>query len=161
MSEIPTASRQVVSERDLDRCVRCGGRSGAWHHRRRRRVEDSHTHEACNGILLCITCHAWVHANPKLAREMGWIVSAWDLPPAHPVMTFAYGWVSLRCDGTFVLLGACEQCDKPAVLEGGLCLECLSDEVCCPNPAVAVHRMCGCRGAAGVALQRLRERMEA
>jgi len=32
-------------------------------------------HGVENLVGLCMTCHHWVHANPRLAREHGWIVS--------------------------------------------------------------------------------------
>jgi len=135
-NEIPEWSRKALLVRDLNRCVRCGGMGSAWHHRRRRRVQDSHTHEPCNGVTLCVVCHSWVHANPRLSTEQGWIVSAWNLPINNPVLTFAYGWAFLNCDGTLVLAGECEECETIAVLEKGLCLDCLITEVGARNPMV-------------------------
>lgn len=159
---IPTKSRETVTARDHHHCVRCGGRGNQWHHRRRKRVEDEHTHQACNGITLCPVCHAWVHANPDLARAFGWIVSAWeDRPDTMPIYTFLWGWTLLACDGTVTLLNECEGCEKPALLEGGLCLSCLTEEVCCATPQEAVFRMCGCGGGASTAIRRLKERMQA
>lgn len=161
MNPIPTKSRLVVRTRDQGRCVRCGGVGGEWHHRRRRRVTDTHTHEACNGITLCPVCHAWVHANPAMAKSFGWIVSAWETDPsAHPVNMFLWGWAGLRCDGTVVLLSECEECEKPALLDGGLCVDCLALERCCGSPQEAVALGCGCGGAAAVAIRRLRERLD-
>lgn len=75
---IPPLSRTLVKNREQERCARCGVLSprGQWHHRRRRAVRDEHTHCPCNGVWLCITCHTWVHANPFMARQRGFIVSA-------------------------------------------------------------------------------------
>lgn len=158
---IPTKSRDVVRARDQRRCVRCGGAGIDYHHRRRRGVVDSHTHEACNGITLCPVCHAWVHANPDVARAFGWIVTAWESNPrVMPVSTFLWGWVELRCDGTLTLLSECEGCEKPALLDGGLCLDCLMVERCCGSPQEAVARSCGCGGAAAVAIRNLKARMD-
>lgn len=101
-NEIPTKSRQLLRQRDEGQCVRCGsGQGSQWHHRRRRGIKGGHfQHCACNGVTLCPTCHTWVHANPALARERGFIVSAHiDEPNAVPVDAF-YGKVLLDCDGT-------------------------------------------------------------
>jgi hypothetical protein len=97
---IPLASRIVVEHRDNRHCVRCGGIGGPWHHRRRRDVRDEHQHCACNGIILCKTCHAFVHSHPETAREQGWIVSAHvGQPFSVPVWTARYGWVTHDCEG--------------------------------------------------------------
>lgn len=76
MSEasIPTSVRVAVRARDAGHCVRCGvGGQLHVHHRQRRRDGG---HGLANCISLCSTCHHWVHANPILARDGGFIVSA-------------------------------------------------------------------------------------
>lgn len=128
MNLIPTAARLIVAARDEGRCVRCGGKGREWHHRRRRGVKDIHTHAACNGITTCTVCHAWCHANPKIARSMGWIVSAHDDPHETAVHTYRWGWVLLSHDGTFDLVGECEECESVTFTERGLCLSCLRKE---------------------------------
>lgn len=162
-NEIPHALLVVIDERDKGRCVRCGGLGGGRHHRRRRRVIDSHTHEPCNVVTLCVTCHDWVHSHPNVAKQMGWIVKPWANPLDHPVYHYQYGWVRLECDGTFLLAGECENCERIAPLETGLCLACLREEVCHMTAQAAADEMCGCGGSAGQALTRLldRERIEA
>lgn len=100
MTEIPTASRLIVGDRDRNRCVRCGGRGYEWHHRRTRAVRDVHQHCACNGVLLCRTCHTWVHQHPAEARPLGLIVSKFNATPfAIPVVT-VWGTRFHDCDGT-------------------------------------------------------------
>lgn len=97
---IPELARVLVRGRDRDQCVRCRMPGSAWHHRRGRSVPDGHQHCACNGIILCDTCHRWVHANPLVARLKGWIVSRHaDQPGDVPVEHALYGWVTLECDG--------------------------------------------------------------
>lgn len=81
MSEIPLSRRTQVLLRDKGRCVRCNGRGTDWHHRRSRLVRDDHQHCTCVGVLLCRTCHSWVHANPMPARREGWIVSKFERQP--------------------------------------------------------------------------------
>jgi 5-methylcytosine-specific restriction enzyme A len=98
---IPTESRRVVNDRDKGLCVRCRGRGSEWHHRRSRSVKDEHRHCPCNGILLCHTCHAWVHANPFEARGKGWIVSRYGDPTASQLHTARLGWIRLHCDGNY------------------------------------------------------------
>jgi 5-methylcytosine-specific restriction protein A len=101
--EIPTASRQQVRRRDGNRCFRCGAPTlhGEWHHRRSRSIRDEHTHHPCNGILLCGTCHRWVHAHPLLARISGWIVSRHTALPGDVAAVSHRGSLFLKCDGMF------------------------------------------------------------
>jgi hypothetical protein len=98
-NEIPTAKRAAVKVRDNWRCVRCGGPGAEWHHRRSRSVRDEHRHDTCNGVLLCSTCHRWVHAHPFAARNTGFIVSRHAMPFTEPVLCAMRGWVLLTCDG--------------------------------------------------------------
>lgn len=96
---IPAESRETVTRRDRGLCFRCGGTGTDWHHRRSRRVRDEHTHCACNGLLLCRTCHKWAHANPRDAMELGYIVSQWS---DHPGLTLVFrtdGWWHVDCAG--------------------------------------------------------------
>lgn len=157
-NDIPTASRLIVGARDNMHCTRCGGKGNEWHHRRRRGVKDSHTHAACNGITLCFICHAWVHANARIARSMGWIVSSHGDPHEEPVHTFMYQWVLLNHDGTMHLVGECEGCETVTFLQRGLCMTCLRKEVCCSSPEGAAAVLCGCGGAAAMDLRKLIER---
>jgi hypothetical protein len=92
----------MVQQREGGRCALCvGGRGVDWHHRRSRRVRADHRHCACNGLLLCRTCHSWAHANPDEAQAVGSVVSQWvDEPFLVPLHT-ALGWWQLRCDGAY------------------------------------------------------------
>lgn len=100
---IPTASRIQVKVRDGGRCARCGVLTevGQWHHRRSRSVRDLLTHSAANGVWLCPTDHAWVHANPLLARQSGFIVSRYADPSEVPINHVLFGWVRLTTDGAW------------------------------------------------------------
>lgn len=102
---IPSDVSLVIADRDQRLCVRCGAsRSLHRHHRRGRRVHDAHTHCACNLILLCSVCHAWVHANPRRATEFGYILSRYVTKPfVHRMLHVRWQWISLFCDGTFTL----------------------------------------------------------
>lgn len=102
-SPIPPASRAIVRKRDADMCVRCfAHKMLEWHHRRTRNVVDLHQHCACNGVLLCHTCHTYLHANPEEARGHGLIVSSYeDQPFTVPYRQGLAGlWVQNLCDGT-------------------------------------------------------------
>lgn len=98
---IPTKSRELVAARERRRCLRCGApaQAGEWHHRRGRSVRDAHTHCACNGVWLCNTCHAQVHAEPFIARMMGWIVHRNEAEPGTVPVSTWYGVLLLQCDG--------------------------------------------------------------
>jgi len=96
---IPPQSRDLVRTRDMDQCVRCAGRGYEWHHRRSRRVRDDHTHCPCVGVLLCRTCHLWVHAHVFEARRQGLIVSQYQTAPSTvPVFTHL-GLLLMDCEG--------------------------------------------------------------
>ena len=97
---IPKRSRDVVRARDRHRCVRCQipAPNGHWHHRRSRSIRDAHTHCPCNGVWLCPTCHAFVHAHPQQAREEGLIAPRSANPQAVPFRT-PLGWRLPDCDG--------------------------------------------------------------
>lgn len=71
MSDIPSAVRTAVKERQNDQCARCGS-AGAQHHHRMRRREGGHG--KANIVYLCATDHRWVHANPAAAQEQGYII---------------------------------------------------------------------------------------
>lgn len=103
---IPTQSRLTVAKRDGKRCVRCGGgRSLHWHHRRGKRVHDKHTHCACNGISLCTTCHAWVHAHPSQSLDLGYLVSRYSKAPSESrLWHISWGWTYVTCSGGVELL---------------------------------------------------------
>lgn len=73
-TKIPQRSRDAVSKRSMDRCERCGGAGYEAHHRMRRREGG---HDPRNLVLLCGTCHRWVHANPDMAKKTGFIVEPW------------------------------------------------------------------------------------
>lgn len=96
---IPTRSREIVNSRDRRTCVRCACPGREWHHRRSRSVRGEHRHCPCNGVLLCHSCHVWVHKNPADAQEVGLIVSRYeDEPFTVPVRT-VYGVTWQTCDG--------------------------------------------------------------
>lgn len=101
MSEIPTRARNLVRERQMGFCAMCGNSGSEWHHRRRRAVKAGHDpHCACIGVLLCGTDHRWVHANPKQAKETGYIIPPHESEPwTIPLKTYA-GLILNRCDGT-------------------------------------------------------------
>jgi len=62
-------------------------------------VVDEHQHCPCNGILLCRTCHNWVHAHPKDAKAQGLIVGRHvEQPTMVPVIVDDWWWV-MHCSG--------------------------------------------------------------
>lgn len=105
-TEIPPFSRTLVIEREKGRCARCGVAvaRGHWHHRRSRSVHGEHRHCPCNGVWLCPTCHTWVHANPLMARQTGFIVSRHAEPYEVPVTT-PWGVRWNDCEGNFIYEG--------------------------------------------------------
>ena len=98
--DIPPESRALVEQRDRMRCGRCFGPGSEWHHRRSRRVRADHRHCACNGTLMCGTCHRWAHSNPEHARATGFIVQQWEDEPLNVPQLRTDGWWALVCDGS-------------------------------------------------------------
>lgn len=81
---IPQASRDLVHHRSGGHCEIRGADDCAFtatdlHHRKRRRDGG---HAASNLLDACAPCHRNAHAHPQLARERGWIVSAFAVDPA-------------------------------------------------------------------------------
>lgn len=96
-SQIPTAVRRAVDERDARRCVRCGMAGREQHHRTRRREAG---HAISNLVLLCGSCHRHVHANPTEAKATGFIIPPWGEQTSltMPVREFTGQWLLLDDD---------------------------------------------------------------
>jgi hypothetical protein len=96
VSEIPTAARQAVRERQDRQCARCGAAYSEIHHRLRRR-EGGHRLSILVG--LCSTCHRWAHANYPEAQAAGYRISVHETDPAAvPIRTFM-GWMLFDDEG--------------------------------------------------------------
>lgn len=65
-------------------------------------MKDRHQHCACNGVLLCLTCHAYVHRYPSVASGMGYIVSRHETRPSTVLVHSVQGWCVMTCDGDAV-----------------------------------------------------------
>lgn len=102
-SDIPAATRALVIDRDLGRCVRCGrrlaGQPYSIHHRSPRRMGGTSLasiHDPANLILLGGTgstgCHGWVESNRAAAVELGWLVRSGRDPAGQPVLVQWLGW---------------------------------------------------------------------
>ena len=107
--------RQIVLERDLFSCARCGLYIGPFtpcsvHHRRPRGAGGSKrpsTNLPANLILLCGTgvtgCHGWAESNRELAREAGYLLTQQQHPDQEAVFTHR-GWMLLDDEGGFVIV---------------------------------------------------------
>jgi 5-methylcytosine-specific restriction endonuclease McrA len=105
-TRIPSAQRRDVATRDGYRCPRCGCSTlaaGETHHRRSRRVQDSHTHCLCNLLRLCSTCHRDVTVHVEQAMADGWVVSAYEIDPSRVPITTPAGVRQHLCDGSIVV----------------------------------------------------------
>lgn len=80
----------------------CTTRVEQLHHRRMRSQGGRHTVQNLAGI--CEPCHSWVHSHPLVARENGWIVSAYNTPDTAPMLRRGVFSV-LQGDGTVRAIG--------------------------------------------------------
>lgn len=71
------AAKPLVRERSRGRCEaaaspNCSGQGGHVHHRRLR--SQGGTNELDNLLDVCVWCHSFIHGNPALSYERGWLV---------------------------------------------------------------------------------------
>lgn len=90
---MPKDLRAAVHLRAGGRCDLLGCQLGTeWHahHRqlRSRRGPDT----LANLVALCADCHRWVHAHPKHATLIGFMVPSWDDPETSPAFVHGRGW---------------------------------------------------------------------
>lgn len=92
-------AREIILARCKARCEGCGRRitldSMHAHHRKARSA--GRDDRPINLLAFCWRCHGWTHANPRKARELGWIVRGRELPEEVPVMANEVfrGWAGL------------------------------------------------------------------
>lgn len=96
---------EIVDKRDDWSCVRCGKSLyavvGARHHRKlRSQASKAEKHTVSNLIDVCETCHEWIHANPALAYEHGFMVHGYADPRQVPIDHAKWGKCFLWDDGT-------------------------------------------------------------
>lgn len=80
LKPIPVKVREAVKTRADFRCELCRvfGEHLHCHHRRLR--SQGGLNEPANLLYVCYTHHNYIHANPELAYEMGWLVKSTDDP---------------------------------------------------------------------------------
>lgn len=111
MSSKPTdETRRIVQRRDRYRCAICDRETGShWsgdsiHHREPRSHPFDRLHQPENLLQLCGSgttgCHGWVHAHPKRAYQLGYLVHTGKDPATIPVYYRTGGWQQLNADGT-------------------------------------------------------------
>lgn len=94
----------IVDDRDGRSCARCGrslySTVGARHHRKlRSQSSKAEKHTVSNLIDVCEACHEWIHANPALAYEHGYLVHSYDDPRKVPIDHAKWGKVYLWSEG--------------------------------------------------------------
>ena len=57
-------------------CEVCTGEAQHFHHRKMRSAGGSHSER--NGLDTCWACHDFLHANPELSYEHGWLLHSWE-----------------------------------------------------------------------------------
>jgi hypothetical protein len=109
----PPVVRQMILDRDLLACARCGisiDRDGwpgySLQHRDNRGsggTSDPRANLAGNGLTLCgsgVTgCHGWAEDNETAACLLGYAVKSWAEPTSVPVYVHGRGWHLLDNNG--------------------------------------------------------------
>lgn len=83
--------RQIVADRSLGACERCGeyASDGQLHHRRPRQhggTRRPETNLASNALWLCLMCHTGVESYRAEAYDNGWLVRSQQDPVTTPVL---------------------------------------------------------------------------
>jgi len=96
------ATRQLVADRDMRRCVRCGGPGQQIHHRKPRGMggtSDPAINSPANLVLLCLDCHAYIESHRAEACADGWLVGREADPEMVPVVSL-FGHLTFHADGS-------------------------------------------------------------
>ena len=80
-----------ATERDDNRCVRCGAHGIERDHRKNRSQSGWTT--VANIQCLCPSCHRWKSANPAEAMALGFAVPSYARPELWPGWRLHEGWV--------------------------------------------------------------------
>lgn len=80
----------AATERDQNRCVRCGAYGIERDHRQNRQAGNT---VVCNLQGLCPPCHQWKTENPEAALRDGHAVPRWARPELWPGYRVGVGWV--------------------------------------------------------------------
>lgn len=67
-----------------------------WSHRQRRQRGND---VVSNGLAACRECHTWCHANPREAKDKGWMVHSHHPNPAEVPVYWRRGWWLLDDEG--------------------------------------------------------------
>ena len=97
------ATRQLVVDRDMRRCVRCGEPGQQIHHRKPRGMggtSDPAINSPANLVLLCLACHAYIESHRADAYESGWLVRRWQDPAEVTAWDLAGIEIEFHADGT-------------------------------------------------------------
>ena len=97
---MPPEVAQAVIDRAQGRCEvmnfpYCSGAPGPLHHRK----ISGREHSVVNLLHICDSCHRWIHANPEVSYERGWLVKMSHDPAETPVF-YQWRFVRLADDGT-------------------------------------------------------------
>lgn len=107
MSDIPTTTRDLIQQRALGLCERCGNPGTDIHHRQPRQMGGTNRpdiHDPPNLLLLCRTCHTHIERHRDYAYETGWLVHSWDTPADISIVVWMYRMeVWLEPDGGYRL----------------------------------------------------------
>jgi hypothetical protein len=94
-----TSARRGLRGRSGGRCEGCPC-AAATDYAHRKACSQGGGWCLSNALHLCRACHAWAHANPEMARSVGWMVRRSEDPAAIPALLHGGRWMLLHPDGT-------------------------------------------------------------
>lgn len=106
-----STTKRMVDSRENGTCLKCSQPGTDVHHRIVRGMggtkNEAVAYGLANLILLCRSCHNWVHGHPTESYKLGFLVHSWDDPEEVPVVKSGAR-IYFRSDGTFERTGPCE-----------------------------------------------------
>lgn len=112
-----TRAYEIVTDRDMGQCVRCGGREGIQRDHIQNRQSGNTV--VWNLQCLCLRCHQWKSENPIDAIAEGFALPRWIDVRDVPVRRLVFGqllWVIYGAGSAYAVIGEHEAMSRRETL---------------------------------------------